>query len=109
MLRFDETKGTKIKFYDAKRPINIWDVHVHNIVISKLVETKPNSKYLIGYLDKFIWPLILILSKMSGYVKTFKVTDGDKGRKSKLISFHIDDEKLLGKYKTGIIPLKIYL
>ena len=77
MLRFDETKGTKIKFYDAKRPINIWDVHVHNIVISKLVETKPNSKYLIGYLDKVIWPLILILSKMSGYVKTFKVTDGD--------------------------------
>ena len=37
---------------------------------------------------------------MSGYVKTFKVTDGDKSRKNKLTSFHIDDEKLLEKYKT---------
>ena len=54
MLRFGETKGTKIKFYGAKSPVNIWDVHVHNIVISKLVETKYNSKYLIGYLDKVI-------------------------------------------------------
>ena len=81
MLRFGETKGTKTKFYGAKRPINIWDVHVHNIVISKLAGTKSNSKYLIGYLDQLIWPLILILSKMSGYVKTFKVTDGDKGKK----------------------------
>ena len=42
---------------------------VNNIVISKLIETKTNSKYLIGYLDKLIRPLILILPKMSGYVK----------------------------------------
>ena len=41
---------------------------VNNIVISKLIETKTNSKYLIGYLDKLIRPLILILPKMSGYV-----------------------------------------
>ena len=32
---------------------------------------------------------------MSGYVKTFKVKEG----KNKLISFRIDDEKLLEKYK----------
>ena len=30
-------------------------------------------KYLIGYLDKVIRPLALLLPKMSGYVKTFKV------------------------------------
>ena len=35
--------------------------------------------------------LVLILPKMSGYVKTFKVKD----KRSKLISFLIDDEKLL--------------
>ena len=38
----------------CKRPIKIWDVKVDNIVISKLVKTKTNSMYLIGYLDKDI-------------------------------------------------------
>ena len=56
-----------------KKPIKIWYVSDGNIVISKLVETKTNSKYLIGYLDKVIRPLVLIMTKMSGYVKTFKV------------------------------------
>ena len=50
MLRFGETKIAKEKFYAAKKPINIWDVNVDNIVISKLIKTKINSKYLIGYL-----------------------------------------------------------
>ena len=76
-----------------KRPIKIWDVNVDNIVISKLVKTETNSKYLIGYLDKAIRPLVLIISKMSGYVKTFKVED----KINKLMSFRINDEKLLGK------------
>ena len=61
--------------------------------ISKLVKTKTNSKYLIGYLDKAIRPLVLIMPKMSGYVKTFKVKEVD----NKLMSFRIDDEKLLEK------------
>ena len=92
MLKFGEAKVTKDKFYDAKKPINIWDVNVGIIVISKSVESKTNSKYLIGYLDKVIRPLALILSKMCGYnISTFKV----KGKNNKLMSFHIDDEKLL--------------
>ena len=33
---------------------------------------------------------------MSGYVKTFKVKDGDKNN-NKLMSYHMDDEKLLEK------------
>ena len=37
---------------------------------------------------------------MSGYVKTFKVKDGDKDKSNKLISFQINDGKLLEKYKT---------
>ena len=36
---------------------------------------------------------------MSGYVKTLKVTDRDKDKKNKLMSFGIDDEKLLEKKK----------
>ena len=80
--------------------IYIWNFNVDNIVISKLVQTKTNSKYLIDYLDKVTSSLVLILPKMSGYVKTFKVKNGDKGKNGKLMSFRINDEKLLEKYKT---------
>ena len=37
---------------------------------------------------------------MSGYVKTFKFTGGDKDKINKFISFSVDDEKLLAKYTT---------
>ena len=84
----------------AKKPLKTWDVDVNNLVISTLVETKTNSKYLIGYLNKVIRPLVLILSKMSWYVETFKVKDGVKDKNNILMSFRIDDEKLLEKYKT---------
>ena len=60
---------------------------------------KTNSKYLIGYLDKVIRSLVLILPKMIGYVKTFKVKDGDKDKNNKLKSFGINDEKLLENHK----------
>ena len=63
MLRFGQTKVTKEKFYAVKKTMKISDVNVDNIVISKLVETKTNSKYLIGYLDKAIRSLVLIMSK----------------------------------------------
>ena len=36
---------------------------------------------------------------MSGFFKTFKVIEGDKDKSNKLMSFRIDDEKLLEKYK----------
>ena len=58
MLRFDETKVAKEELYGAKKPINVWNVNVDNIVISNLTETKNNSKYLIGYLDEVIRPLV---------------------------------------------------
>ena len=41
----------------------------------------------------------LILS-ICGSVKTLKVKDIDKDENNNLMSFHIDDEKLLEKYKT---------
>ena len=37
---------------------------------------------------------------MIGYVKTFKVKEGDKDKNNKLMSFRINDEKLLEKYKS---------
>ena len=77
MVRFGDREITKERFYAAKRPIKICNVNVDIIVISNLVIARTSSKYLIGY------------------VKTFKVKEGN----NKLMSFHIDDEKLLEKYK----------
>ena len=74
-------KLTKNKFYTAEKSIKNWDVNVDNTVISKLVKTKTNSKYLIGYLDKTIRPRVLIMLKMSRYVKTFKGKYRDKVKK----------------------------
>ena len=56
MVRFGEKEIAKGKFYAAKRPIKICDVDVDNKVISNLVKTKTNSKYLIGYLDNAVRP-----------------------------------------------------
>ena len=78
-----EREIAKEKFYATKRPIKIWDIKVDNIVISISAKTKTNSKYLIGYLDKAIRPLVLIMPQTSGYVKTFKVKEGD----NKLFSY----------------------
>ena len=85
MVKFVKTDIAKEKFYAPKKPIKIWDVNVDNIVISKFVKTKTNSKYLIGYLDKDVRPLVLIMPKMIGYVKTFKVED----KNNKLTCFHL--------------------
>ena len=60
-------------------------------LVTVIFITKTNSKYLIGSLDKAIRPLILIMPRMSGYVKTFKVED----KNNKLMSYCIDDGKLI--------------
>ena len=64
MLRLAKAKVAKEEFY-IKKTIKNWDVGVNNIVISKLIKTKNNFKYLIGYLDEVIGLLVLILRKVS--------------------------------------------
>ena len=83
MLRFDETKVAKEKFYGAKKYL----------------------KYLIRYLDKVIRLLVLAMPKMNGYIETFKV----KYKNNELMSLHIDDEKLLANIKLFGLRLKIYI
>ena len=39
------------------------------------------------------------MPKMRGYVKTFKVKDGHKDKCNKLMSFYIQDDKLLEEDK----------
>ena len=65
MIKFLKTEIAKENLYAAKNHMKIWDVNIDNILISKLVSTKTNFKYLIRYLDKYIRQLILIKSKMS--------------------------------------------
>lgn len=50
-------------------------------------------KYFIRYLDEVIKPLVLIVSKISGYFKIFEE------KTDELISLHIDDDHLFEKYK----------
>ena len=99
MLRLGEGEIAK-KVLCCKKTIQISDDNVDSIVVSKLVTTKTNSMYFIWYLDKTIRPLVLILPKMSGYVKTFKDNSEDKNKINKLMNLCIDDQKLLEKYKT---------
>ena len=40
MVKFGKTKIAKENFYAAKKRVKMWDVNVHNKVISKLVKTK---------------------------------------------------------------------
>ena len=73
MLESGQIKVAKEESYGAKKPIKIWHVNLDNMVILKLLETKNNSKYLSRYLGEDTRPLVLILLKVSGYVKTFKL------------------------------------
>ena len=47
MMRFAKAKAAKKRTLRCKKPIKMWDVIVHNITISKLVETENNAIYLI--------------------------------------------------------------
>ena len=49
---------------------------------------------MIWYLDEVTRPLVLILHKTTGYVKTFKDKNGDKNKNNKLMPLRIDDDKL---------------
>ena len=82
MLKLQE-KNSKRTIIWSKNVI--WDVYVYNIVISKLVNTKNNSKYLIGYSDEDIRPFVLLLPEMNRYVKTFKDKTGNNNNNLMLL------------------------
>ena len=64
-----------------KETRTIWDFNVDNMVAWKLIKTKNNSKHSIRCLDEAKKILVLILPKMTGYFKTFKVKDENKDNK----------------------------
>ena len=75
------------------------DVNVFNVVISKLIETENSLRIMNIYID-VIRPSVLILLKMSGDVTNFMDKNEDKNKDNKLMYLHINDDKLLKKYKT---------
>ena len=54
---------------------------------------------MIGHLDEVIRPIVLGLPKIFSYVKFFNNKDRNKDKNNKLISFPIDDDKLLENIK----------
>ena len=67
-----------------------------------IIQSSQENYFLIGYLDEFTRSLVLILPKVCGYFKRINVKGGDKDRNSKLISFHIEDSKLLERKKNNL-------
>ena len=64
--------------------MEINNVNVDRIGISKLVERKSVTRYLIGCLDYHIRSLVLMMAKIRVYVKIFKVKDGGKDQNNNL-------------------------
>ena len=50
---------------------------------------------MVAYLDQVIRSLVLVLPKMSRYVRTFKVKDGDKYKTNNLMPFLLEKNKTI--------------
>ena len=63
---------------------------------------------MIRYLDE-IRPLVLMSPERSSYVKIIKDKDGDKdnNKNNILMSFRIDNDKLLEKYKSILTTIEV--
>ena len=57
-------------------------------------------------LDKVVRSLVWIMPKISRYVKTLKVKDGDKDRNNTLAPFCRHDGRILEKYKANWIKIE---
>ena len=73
-INFEDKKSTKVISTKAKKLLNIYDLDVNKILVSKKesYSTKKSIKYFIRYNDDdVIRPLCIKLPQMIGYVKHF--------------------------------------
>ena len=94
-----------------KRRIKIWDVNVDNIVISKLVKTKINSMYFIGYLDKIIRPLVLIMPEDVIECESFTVINIDSllvYDKKYYLRVYLHNYKIVNKQMTDYLDENLF-
>ena len=92
-INFDDKKIKKTKFYQNKKVLQINDIDVNKILVSKKEPYgKHNSLiYFIGYNDNyFIRPLCLRLPQMTGYAK--------KINENTTISFRVNNKNLFKNY-----------
>ena len=92
-INFDDKKIKKTKFYQNKKVLQINDIDVNKILVSKKEPYgKHNSLiYFIGYNDNyFIRPLCLRLPQMTGYAK--------KINENVTMSFRVNNKQLLKNY-----------
>ena len=102
-IKFDNKKILKSDFYKNKKILNINDIDVNNILVSKKEKYgKYNSfKYFIGYNDNdVIRPLYLFISQTTGYINKF---DKNKITMSFMIKDVIRPLYLLLSQMTGYI------
>ena len=73
-VNFGDKKNLKSDFYKNKKVVNIDDIDVNKILVSKEEPygTKNSFKYFIGYNDNVIGPLCIKLPQMIGYVRKFE-------------------------------------
>ena len=92
---FGENSIIESAFHKNKRPININEVHLEEIVLShKNSYSKDSFKYFIGYRLKcnaFSSPLCVKLPQMNAYAKYF-----DKN--NKYINLLVNDKEILKNY-----------
>ena len=92
-LKCNNIRLNKNKFHKSKEQIELMSVIVYQTVVSdKFKHSNEDFKYFIGYQEGEIvkW-LFIILSQMSGYIKSF-----ENGVKN--MSFTIKDSNILDKY-----------
>ena len=92
-INFDDKEINESNFYKNKKLVNIYDLDVIKILVSKRESygTKNSLKYFIGYNDDdVIRPLCIKLLQMVGYVKHFESNE--------TMSFKASNNKLLKTY-----------
>ena len=62
---------------------------------------------MIWYLEEVVRPLVLLLPKISSYYKTFKDNGAYTNKNNKLMSVAINNNKLLEKYETIWLKIKL--
>ena len=91
-LIFGDVKIKKETLYSSKSAVDVDNLNIDKIVIFHVFPCiKRGSKYFISYHNNEVTPLCVLPPKMSGYLKNFV--------DAKTMSFLVEDEKLLKKYK----------
>ena len=92
-INFGDKKINKKDLCNNKKQFNIKDIDTNKILTSKPESYDKNNlkKYIIGYNDNTIVPLLLFLPKMKSYLNIFE--DG-----TRKMSFLTDNNEFLERY-----------